>query len=53
MTKKYKIIDWHCDVLLKLQQDQTLQFKDSEDLDVNYEKLKASNTKVQGYGDFY
>lgn len=52
MTKKYKIIDWHCDVLLKLQQDQTLQFKDSEDLDVNYEKLKASNTKVQAMAIF-
>ncbi|AZK43609.1 peptidase [Erysipelothrix piscisicarius] len=52
MTKKYKIIDLHCDVLLKLQQDQSLNFKDSNELDVNYEKLKASNTKVQAMAIF-
>lgn len=52
MKKKYKIIDWHCDVLFKLQQDPNLNFQNSSKLDVNYEKLKASNTKVQAMAIF-
>ena len=42
-----KIFDAHCDVLYKLFMDPTLEFANSPGLQVNLERLKASNTKVQ------
>nr|WP_285289125.1 dipeptidase [Bacillus sp. ISL-41] len=42
-----KIFDAHCDVLYKLFMDPTLEFANSSGLQVNLERLKASNTKVQ------
>ncbi|MBT2660131.1 dipeptidase [Bacillus sp. ISL-45] len=42
-----KIFDAHCDVLYKLFLDPTLEFANSPGLQVNLERLKTSNTKVQ------
>ena len=42
-----KIFDAHCDVLYKLFMDPTLDFANSPQLQVNLERLNASNTKVQ------
>lgn len=42
-----KIFDAHCDVLYKLFMDPSLDFANSPHLQVNLERLKASDTKVQ------
>ncbi|MGV2941187.1 dipeptidase [Mesobacillus sp. LC4] len=42
-----KIFDAHCDVLYKLFVDPTLDFSKAPELQVNLERLEASNTKVQ------
>ncbi|WP_035051813.1 dipeptidase [Carnobacterium pleistocenium] len=46
-------IDMHCDVLYKMQKSQgTLNFKDSDQLDVNLERLKQGKVKVQAFAIF-
>ncbi|MFC3901025.1 dipeptidase [Aliicoccus persicus] len=56
-----KIIDTHCDALLKLQSDKretymfkkrNLNFSNSSEIDTNAERLKAGNVKVQFFAIF-
>lgn len=58
-----KIIDTHCDALLKLQSDQRqlrgfmderspLNFLDSEEIDTNYNRLREGNVQVQFFAIF-
>ncbi len=58
-----KIIDTHCDALLKLQRDRRnfrgfmdetapLSFRDSEEIDANLKRLKAGDVKVQFFAIF-
>lgn len=47
------VIDLHCDVLLKLYEEEgRLSFKDAPELDVNLNKLKKGNVKVQCFAIF-
>lgn len=54
------IVDSHCDALLKLQlakrdlnePEKRLSFKDDKTLDVNYERLRIGNVKVQFFAVF-
>lgn len=54
------IIDTHCDALLKLQiakraslfKPQMLEFKDSKELDTNFQRLQAGSVKVQFFAVF-
>ncbi|MGB7365536.1 MAG: dipeptidase [Carnobacterium jeotgali] len=46
-------IDMHCDVLYKMQNSKgTLDFKDSDQLDVNLARLKEGQVKVQAFAIF-
>lgn len=48
-----KVIDLHCDVLLKLYDSQgKLTFKDAPELDTSYEKLVEGNVYVQAFAIF-
>ena len=48
-----KIIDMHCDVLLKLYESQgSIRFKDGKELDANKERLKKGKVKVQAFAIF-
>ena len=56
-----KIIDTHCDALLKLQSDKRktymfkkreLNFANSSEIDTNAERLRAGNVKVQFFAIF-
>lgn len=48
-----KSIDMHCDVLYKMQNNKgTLDFKDSDELDVNLKRLKEGEVKVQAFAIF-
>jgi Zn-dependent dipeptidase, microsomal dipeptidase homolog len=48
-----KIIDLHCDALLRLQQEQgKLSFKDNDQMHITYENLKAGGVKVQAFAIF-
>lgn len=49
---KYPVIDWHCDALLKLQENPDLDFYDSEELDVNVVKMREGGIKVQAFAIF-
>ena len=42
-----KVIDLHCDVLMKMFLDHTISFKDSDLLAVNYKHLRQTNSKLQ------
>ncbi|SDN35231.1 dipeptidase [Alkalicoccus daliensis] len=46
------IYDLHCDALLKLQEDRSLNFTDSSNLEVNAERLKKGNVKLQIFAVF-
>ncbi|QUW23126.1 dipeptidase [Sporosarcina sp. Marseille-Q4063] len=47
------IIDLHCDVLLRLYESNgTLKFKNSPELDTNYEKMKKGGVCVQAFAIF-
>jgi membrane dipeptidase len=46
------IIDLHCDALLKLQENRKRSFSDSPDLNVNAEKMKNGQVKVQFFAVF-
>jgi len=47
------IIDLHCDVLARMHKAQgKLSFKDSNDLDVTYEKLKQGGVHIQAFAIF-
>lgn len=50
--KTYPIIDWHCDVLMKLHQNPEYSFYDNENLDVNVLKLRKGGVKVQACAIF-
>lgn len=41
------VIDFHCDVLSKLQQDPKISFKSDDSLDMSYDKIKAGNIALQ------
>jgi membrane dipeptidase len=48
-----KVIDLHCDTLLKLQEaDGELDFKSSTELSVNLERLKKGQVKIQAFAIF-
>lgn len=47
-----KIIDLHCDALLRLQMDSTKSFTNDSELDSNAERLKQGNIKVQLFAIF-
>lgn len=47
-----KVIDMHCDVLSKLQQDRQLQFADSAELDVNLRRMIEGGVGVQCFAVF-
>lgn len=47
-----KIIDLHCDTLLKIWEKPSRSFQNSEELDCNYERLKKGNVKVQFFAIF-
>lgn len=50
---KMKIIDLHCDVLMKLAAAQGgMAFQNESKLDANFEKLKAGGVKVQAFAIF-
>lgn len=50
---KMQVIDLHCDVLLKLSQGKgKLRFRDSKELDVNFERLRKGKVKVQFFAVF-
>lgn len=47
------IIDTHCDVLLKLYESKgKIKFKDSQELDINYNRLVEGDVKVQSFAIF-
>lgn len=47
------IIDLHCDVLLRLYETNgKLKFKDSPELDTNFEKMKKGGVRVQAFAIF-
>jgi len=51
--EKMQVIDLHCDVLLKLSQGKgKLRFRDSKELDVNFERLRKGKVKVQFFAVF-
>lgn len=48
-----KVIDLHCDALLKLQMAKgALAFKDNDQMHITYEKLRTGNIKVQAFAIF-
>lgn len=48
-----KVIDLHCDVLLKLYESEgKLKFQNSPELDTNYERLKIGGVYVQAFAVF-
>ena len=48
-----KIIDLHCDALMKLSDAKgKLSFRDSPELDVNFEKMKIGGIKLQAFAIF-
>lgn len=47
-----KVIDLHCDALMKMFQDRTISFSNSEKLAVNYKQLKQANSKLQYFAVF-
>lgn len=47
-----KIYDLHCDALLKLQENRSLNFTDSRHLEVNAEFMKEGNVKLQIFAIF-
>ncbi len=47
-----KIIDTHCDALLKLWEDKTRTFFDSKEIDTNYLRLKRGNIYIQCFAIF-
>ena len=48
-----KIIDLHCDVLLRLYESKgEMKFQDSLELDTSYEKLIKGGVKVQAFAIF-
>ena len=50
---KLKIIDFHCDALLRLYQTQgEIKFKDAKELETNKERLKKGKVKVQAFALF-
>ena len=50
---KLKIIDLHCDALLRLYQTQgEIKFKDAKELETNKERLKKGKVKVQAFALF-
>ncbi len=50
---KLKVIDLHCDVLLKLYESNgRLKFKDAIELDTNKERLQIGDVKVQAFAVF-
>jgi membrane dipeptidase len=44
---RLKIIDFHCDVLMKMFHDPTISFINSSKLDINYSKLRKTGSKLQ------
>lgn len=48
---EYSVIDLHCDVLMKLANNSSFDFFSNE-LDINYNKLKQGNVKVQAMAIF-
>lgn len=46
------IIDWHCDVLYKLEKHPEWRFSDCEHLDVNALKMRQGGVKVQAFALF-
>ena len=51
--KKMKVLDLHCDALLRLQEHKgALSFENSVSLNVNYQKMKAGDVKVQAFAIF-
>ena len=42
-----KVVDLHCDVLMKMFQNHTISFIDSDLLAVNYKHLRKTNSKLQ------
>lgn len=50
--EKYQIIDLHCDVLMKLAADKSLDFASDERLDINLKRLKEGQVKVQAMALF-
>ncbi|WP_233147039.1 dipeptidase [Paenibacillus selenitireducens] len=44
---KYQIVDMHCDVISKMLQSPTIQFKDDRRLDVTLERLEQGQVKTQ------
>lgn len=46
------IFDAHCDVLLKMWEDQDLSFQNAEILNINLERLQAGGSKVQCFALF-
>jgi membrane dipeptidase len=47
LNKNIPVIDFHCDVLSKLQQEPTISFVNGDQLDMSYEKMKAGNIALQ------
>lgn len=48
------IVDMHCDALYKLQAGAgKVTFQDSEQLDVNFEKMIAGGIKMQAFAIFF
>lgn len=43
----FPVIDFHCDVLSKLQQDEKVGFKNHPSLDMSYERMKSGNITLQ------
>lgn len=47
-----KWIDLHCDALMKLEQDPSINFSDDPRLDINYVNLKKGNVRSQAFAIF-
>ncbi len=47
-----KIVDLHCDALLKLWEDRSRSYTNSKDIQANYNRLKKGNVKVQLFAIF-
>lgn len=47
-----KIVDAHCDVLLKLWEDERRSFQNDEEIQANYERLKEGNVQIQCFALF-
>ncbi|GAE24448.1 dipeptidase [Halalkalibacter wakoensis JCM 9140] len=46
------IVDSHCDALLKLWENKNRDYRSSEEIDANFERLKAGNVTVQFFAIF-